>query len=76
MLKTAIEFLRLSKNSVDSAPLLQGATSAIHVDVGDDGSVETQRLDLLVSPGGKSKGTNFSTLDFPQCAFACFLDQK
>ena len=56
LLKSAIDFLRLKKSWAESATLLQGATSAIHVDVDDDGSIQTQRLDLLVSPGSRNRG--------------------
>lgn len=36
--------------------LLQGMTSAINVDVGKDGSIDSHRVDLLVSAEGSKKG--------------------
>lgn len=57
LLAKAVEFMRLKESQeIARTGLLQGSTSAIHVDLGKDGSVETQRVDLLVSADGGSKG--------------------
>lgn len=57
LLARAVEFLRLKEaREVQSHALLQGATSALQVHIGEDGSVKSQRLDLLLSPGSVSRG--------------------
>lgn len=57
LLAKAIEFMRLKEGGeIAHKSLLQGMTSAINVDVLKDGSLDSHRVDLLVSAEGSRKG--------------------
>lgn len=56
LLAKAIEFMRLKEGrEIAQTAMLQGATSAIHVDIDDD-DVVSRRVDLLVSASSNGKG--------------------
>lgn len=57
LLAKSIEFLRLRQSKeVEHKALLQGATSALHVDLNEVGGIKSKRLDLLISSGRNRKG--------------------
>ena len=57
LLARAIQFLRLKEGGeIAQKSLLQGMTSAVRIDLSEQGPITSKRLDLLVSPGGRSKG--------------------
>ena len=57
LLAKTIEFMRLKEGGeIGHKSLLQGMTSAINVDIDKDGSVDSHRVDLLVSAEGSKKG--------------------
>ena len=59
LLARAIQFLRLKEGGeIAQKSLLQGMTSAVRVELSEKGAIRSERVDLLVSPGGRSKGTH------------------